>query len=72
MFPSHDKIINCIQASDDNIRRSSSNHPLPFKPKQPLHVGQLNHILFMPQFWLYHLGIFSFSELHNFVALQKR
>jgi hypothetical protein len=43
------RLINYSQANDDNITRGSSSHPLPFEPKQPLHVGQLNHILFMPQ-----------------------
>jgi hypothetical protein len=43
------RFINYSQANDDNITRSSSNHPLPFEPKQPLHVGQLNHIVFMPK-----------------------
>jgi hypothetical protein len=38
--------VNNSQANDDNIKRSSSNHPLPFESKQPSYVGQLNYVLF--------------------------
>jgi hypothetical protein len=66
------RFINNSQANDDNITRSSSNHPLPFVSKQPLHVGQLNHILFYATtFGCTILVSFPF-QTHNFAALQKR
>jgi hypothetical protein len=65
------RFINYSQANDDNIRGDSTNQPLPFEPKQPLHVGQFNHILFMPQLSVVPSWYLFFFKLENFVALKR-
>jgi Ethanolamine utilization protein EutJ (predicted chaperonin) len=71
MFPSSERFINHSQVNDANIKGGSSSQPLPFEPKQALHVGQPNHILFMPQLSAVPSWYLFFFQTSQLCCLEK-